>query len=314
MDILTLKVFVTVAREGSLTRAAEKMHLTQPAVGLQIKKLQDHSGLQLFTRTPHGMTLTLDGAKLLPLADKVVSAQQEFNAVAARMNSDVQYRLSVGTIVDPEFIRLGAFLKELVGVDQHIEIKLQHGMSGEVFNKVVRGELDAGFYLDLPGMPGSFSYDIPPIKSTQPPGTQADLQVKTLTHFAYRVVAPSGWASLVQGRDWKELALLPWLATPPASVHHRLLSSVFGPESLTGVDFNRVAMVDQEASMLDLVKSGICLSLVREHIAFREAQARELVIVEGLSLDCALSFVCLKQNTVNPAIKAALKALESIWH
>lgn len=309
MDIQTLKVFTIVAREGSLTRAAEKLHLTQPAVGLQIKKLQEHSGVQLFTRTPHGMILTLEGAKLLPLAEKVLAAQQEFKAAAARINSDVQYSLSIGTIVDPEFIRLGAFLKEIVGFDQNIEIKLQHGMSGEVFDKVIRGALDAGFYLGLPGVHDASFGQLSP-KSTQ---SSVGLVIKRLTNFTYRVVAPSGWAPLVQGRDWKELALLPWLATPPASVHHRLLSSVFGPSSLTGVDFNRVAMVDQEASMLDLVKSGICLSLVREHIAIREAQARGLVIVDGVSLDCELSFVCLKENAGNPAIEAAWKALDAIW-
>ena len=53
-----------------------------------------------------------------------------------------------------------------------------------------------------------------------------------------------------------------------------------------------MALVDQEASMLDLVKSGVGLSLVRDSIAMRESQARGLVVADRVSLDCALSFVC----------------------
>ena len=50
MDLTLLRAFVTVAREGNLTRAAVHLHLTQPAVSLQIKNLQETLGVTLFTR------------------------------------------------------------------------------------------------------------------------------------------------------------------------------------------------------------------------------------------------------------------------
>ena len=134
-----------------------------------------------------------------------------------------------------------------------------------------------------------------------------------LTRFTYRVLAPAGWGPQVLGRDWKALAALPWLATPPASAHHRLLARVFGPGSLTGVEPRRVALVDQEASMLDLVKSGVGLSLVRDAIAIHEAQARGLVVADRVGLDCALSFVCQKARAGEPVIASARQALEAVW-
>ena len=74
MDITQLRAFVAVAHEGNLTRAAEKLHVTQPAVSLQIKSLQAALELQLFNRNTAGMSLTEDGAKLLPYAERVLAA------------------------------------------------------------------------------------------------------------------------------------------------------------------------------------------------------------------------------------------------
>jgi DNA-binding transcriptional LysR family regulator len=54
------------------------LHLTQPAVSLQLKGLEESTGLQLFNRTPGGFTLTEAGAALLPLAHKAVSATADF--------------------------------------------------------------------------------------------------------------------------------------------------------------------------------------------------------------------------------------------
>ena len=114
-------------------------------------------------------------------------------------------------------------------------------------------------------------------------------------------------------RDWKALAALPWLATPPASAHHRLLSGVFGEGSLTGLEPRRVALVDQEASMLDLVKSGVGLSLARDSIAIRESQAHGLVVADRVSLDCVLSFICLKARATEPVVASAWGALAQAW-
>jgi len=308
MDIQAFKIFITVAREGSQTRAAALLHLTQPAVGLQLKRLQQETGVELFTRTPRGMSLTPNGAVLLLLAQKVLDAQQEFKAGAARMNSEVRGSLAIGTILDPEFTRLGAFLTALLEFGHRIEITLSHGMSGDVAARVLRGELDVGYYLNCLDWPA----DAYPVDGLGHESRSA-LETRTLTNVTYRVVAPVGWEPQVLGRDWKALASLPWIGTPPASIHHRMLARVFGPAPGTGTLPRWVAMVDQEASMLDLVKSGAGLSLVREHSALREAQAHGLVIADRVSLDCVLSFICLTSRVKDPVIATALAAIDAVW-
>lgn len=309
MNIQALGAFVTVAREGSLTRAAEKLHLTQPAIGLQIKTLQAQTGLRLFRRSARGMLLTADGAALLPLAEKVLQAHTAFKTGAARLHNELRGGLKIGTILDPEFTRLGAFLKSLTTRAPHIEISLSHGMSGDVLAQVVGGELDAGFYLSPP--PGG------PLASAsgsaRPSPDESLASMRMLTPFTYRVIGPEGWERRMEDGDWLALGRLPWLATPPASVHHRLLAHVYGPGSLTGVSMNGVAMVDQEASMLDLVRSGVGLSLARDHIALRAAQAHGLVVARHARLDCLLNFVCLKTRVNDPLVAAAVAALDTVW-
>lgn len=297
MDLTLLRAFVTVAREGNLTRAAVQLHLTQPAVSLQIKHLQETLGVTLFTRTSHGLSLTRDGQALLPHAERALAAASDVQRAAQSLRQEVRGRFRIGTILDPEFLRLGGFLKQLVETWPHIETALRHGMSGWVLDQVRAGELDVGYYIGVP--------------SDDDTRDGSAFHTLTLTHFQYRVLAPAGWKDRVKGaRDWRSLAAFPWIWTPPASAHNRLLSRAFGE---AGVKPVKVAEVDQEPSMLDLVKSGVGLTLARDAIAIAEAHAHALTIVEGITVPTQLSFITLAERKDEPAIAAALKLIELQW-
>lgn len=206
------------------------------------------------------MALTDDGAKLLPYAERVLASLEEFRQGADALHSTLSVSLSIGTVLDAEFIRLGPFLKRLMENYPQLSTQLQHGMSGWVMQQFKTGHLDVGYYLGLPGKKFHF---------------------QTLTAFTYHVLAPYGWRSRVSGENWPDLAKLPWIWTPPDSAHNRLLSKIFAQHKATP---HRVTLVDQEASMLDLVKSGVGLALVWESIAFREAHAHGLVIADAVSI------------------------------
>ena len=161
MDLQILRAFILAAREGNVSRAAEKLHLTQPAVSLQLKRFAEETGLVLFTRTPHGLALTADGAAMLPQAERVLAAVGDLQQAARNLQVTVRGALRIGTILDPEFTRLGVFLRELVEAAPQIETELRHGMSGSVLAQVLRGELDVGFHLD-PGNPDDTPHVAPP--------------------------------------------------------------------------------------------------------------------------------------------------------
>jgi DNA-binding transcriptional LysR family regulator len=293
MDLTLLRAFVTVAREGNLTRAAGHLHLTQPAVSLQIKHLQEALGVTLFTRTSHGLALTRDGQALLPHAERALAAAGDVERAAAALRHEVRGRLRIGTILDPAFLRLGGFLRQLVETWPQIETALRHGMSGWVLDQVRASELDVGYYIGQPGPDAATFHAI------------------TLTRFQYRVLAPAGWKDRMKGaRDWRALAAFPWIWTPPASAHNRLLTGLFEAANARPM---KVAEVDQEPSMLDLVKSGVGLTLARDSTAIAEAHTHALTIVEGVTVPTELTFITLASRRDEPAIAAALKAIETQW-
>ncbi|WP_368518028.1 LysR family transcriptional regulator [Rhizobium sp.] len=298
IDLRTLRAFVTVAREGNVTRAAEQLHVTQPAVTLQLKRLAAETGLSLFRRTSTGLELTQEGALLVAKAEQVLAALTDFGQTAGHLSTRVRGKLRIGTIIDPEFTRLGAFLKALIESGPGIETTLRHGMSGDVPEGLKRNELDAGFFLGDPR-----DYD-----------TTADaaplFHARELAQLTYRVVAPPALAGFVRGADWSQLASLPWIGTPQASVHNRLLSRLFAN---LGVRQNIVAQVDQETSMVAMVRTGVGLSLCRESIALHEQQAHGLVIAENIKISTTLSFLCLAARIEDPMILAASDAIRRVW-
>jgi DNA-binding transcriptional LysR family regulator len=299
-DIRILNAFVAVAREGNVSRAAEKLHLTQPAVSLQLKRLAEDTGLTLFNRTAKGVELTRDGAALVAKAEKVQSALGEFGQTARRINGDVRGTLRLGTIVDPDFIRLGQFLAALVGGFPELQTKLVHGMSGEVITRILNNEADVGFFLG----------DLEEYEPADHGSSTGFFHQKELTQFTYRIIAPAGWGHRVLGKDWRALAALPWIGTPPESVHCRLLKKVFADKT---VEPNQVCLVDQEPSMLAMVRSGVGLSLCRESIALEEMQSRAIVVSDQVAIKTSLRFVSLGSRREDPNVMAAFDALDAVW-
>jgi DNA-binding transcriptional LysR family regulator len=300
-----LRCFITVASEGTVSRAASLLHLTQPAVSLQLKGLEETIGLQLFNRTPGGFTLTEAGAALLPLAHKAVSAALDFLSTANALKQSQRSRLRVGTILDPEFTRLGPFVRSLVASSQETEIILRHGMNDHLLAQIGKGELDVSYYIDA--TPATSASPQPHRERTIEDGK---FQLAPLVRYIYRVIAPAEWSDKVLGKDWADLAALPWLATPALSAHRRLLDNVFRP---LGALPKRVGFTDQEEATIGFVESGICLSLARDFVLDRITRKRNFVVADRVSLTCELSFACLASRRHEPTISRAFAAMRAVW-
>ncbi len=298
-NINSILAFVTVAREGSVSRAAEVLNLTQPAISHQIKRLSAETGITLFNRSASGLQISHDGAALLPKAEHILEAMGDFHRSARQRSGQISGKLKIGTVVDPEFIRLGGMLARLQSEHPGIETELVHGVSGDVLAWLRRGRIDAGFYLSRPddlGLLASQGED--PIHALK------------LADFSYRVVGPVGWQAQVENADWAALAQLPWIGTPEASVHHRLLATVYED---FGRRLNVIALVDQEASMLEMVRSGIGLSLCRESVALHQKHSFGLAVGNRVSVPACLSFVALERRKDSPILSELFGLLQRIW-
>ena len=97
MEIYQLRTLLAVAREGSITRASERLFLSQPAISAHIKAMEDELGIALFERTPRGMSLTANGAQLLERAGRIMALHREFIEEARRIKGD---QMLTGKVLD----------------------------------------------------------------------------------------------------------------------------------------------------------------------------------------------------------------------
>jgi DNA-binding transcriptional LysR family regulator len=96
MDFRHLRAFIAVAEESSVTKAAERLHISQPPLSRHIKQLEIELGITLFVRHRHGVTLTDAGQRLLEKARILASAASEFYEGAAQTSRDDSTRVRLG--------------------------------------------------------------------------------------------------------------------------------------------------------------------------------------------------------------------------
>jgi molybdate transport repressor ModE-like protein len=291
MELYQLRTFAAVADTGHITRAAEKLHLSQPAVSAHIKALEEELGVRLFERNPGGMLLTRPGRQLREQAEKVLAEVEQLRQLAATLKGDIAGRLRVGTASDPEFIRVGEFLHRTVERYPLLELELHHEVSGAALEQVRTGELDASFYFGDLGAP--------------------DVMGLRLHDMTYCVVAPAAWADRVRDADWSDIARLPWIVTPSISTHNRLVRTLF---SKHGVEPTKVVEADQEPVIASLVTSGVGVSLMREPLALQKQRSGEICIWDKARLQTALWFIYQAERRRDPLIESLLEILADIWH
>lgn len=290
MDFNRLRSFAAVAETGHLTRAAEKLHISQPALSAQIKALEDELDLALFERTPTGMTLTGAGRRLLAEAEKILAASQTFQAEARALKGAVSGKARVGTLSDPAFIRLGDFMAAALERYPLLEVDFQHEITGVAMQRVRDESLEASFYY----------------------GHMAHPQIAgiALRELAYRVAAPAAWRDRVQQADWPAIAELPWIMPPPTSTHHQFAAALFGEH---GVEPAKVVGADDEAVVTSLVVSGAGLALMREDIALQMVQSGEVCLWQDLRVDTTLRFIYLRSREHDPIVRALIDVLKCAW-
>lgn len=290
MEIYQLRAFVTVAKIGHLTRAAEALHVTQPAVTGQIKALEEELGIALFDRRPGRIALTRAGERLLPEAEKVLAAAGSLLGQARELQGEVSGSLVIGTVGDPDSLRLGSLLGGLVSALPLLEIKTRSGDAEALREAVATSTLGASFYIG--------------------PNIPRDVNGLPLQTLHYRIAAPFSFSHQVLHAGWREIADMPWIGAPHASHAQTLLRDLFSRQGLLP---NIVLESDDASAPHSLVRAGLGLALLREDVAVPAAERDEVVIWPHTRVAAMLSFIYPKTSEHDPAIVAALSVLRAVW-
>lgn len=147
MEIRVLRYFLAIAREGSITNAANFLHVTQPTVSRQIHDLEEELGQKLFTRGSHNMTLTAEGMILRKRAEEIVSMVDKTEAEFGCMENSIGGDIYIGGGETDAVKLVAQVAKELRECYPGIRYHLYSGNSDDVTERLNKGLLDFGILI-----------------------------------------------------------------------------------------------------------------------------------------------------------------------
>ena len=142
MDIEDLHAFITVARRGTFSAAADTLHLTQPAVSKRVAALEQALDTRLFDRIGRRVTLTEAGRSLLNRAEKILADVEDTRRAIINLAGEVRGRLSVATSHHIGLHRLPPVLRQFTRQYPHVQLDLCFMDSEAACRAVIQGELE----------------------------------------------------------------------------------------------------------------------------------------------------------------------------
>lgn len=290
MELYQLHSFVTVADQKHLTRAAEKLHTSQPSVSAHIKALEEEFGQALFLRNPRGMDLTSAGALLHQKARAILAEVQSLTALAENLRQQPTGSIRIGLNRDSEFLRISFLYKQLHRKYPHIKIRLHQSISGSILKMIRNDELDCGFILgDCNG---------------------SDLISLPLARLKLLVVGPVRLKNQLDTARQSDLATLPWIGTPKDCPYTQIMEKFFHTHGITP---HTEMLVDQQSAIISMIEAGVGLSFMLEEEAVPAAEQGRIALWQGGDFPIDLSFVSREKDRHSPVSQAVINELMHLW-
>ena len=146
-----LRSFVVIAQEGNIGRAAQRLHISQPALSRQVQQLEREVGAPLLVRTARGVELTAAGRRLLEKARVAIDAADD--ALGVARTADPQGKLVVGLPVAGRRHEWFGLTQAYTERFPRVEVELREALSEPLQRQVLTGELDVALVLSPSRLP-----------------------------------------------------------------------------------------------------------------------------------------------------------------
>ena len=289
IDLVQLRTFVAVAEEQHLTRAAERLYMSQSAASAHVRAIEERLGTQLFKRTNRNLELTHAGQLVADKAKALLREEALFTSFARELKGKVEGKLVVGTSSEPG-TRTGEILATMRVRHPMITVDLLARPSAEARQGLMSGELDVGVMLG---------------RTLEP-----DFSYFELMKVPYRVAGPTAWKERIEAADWAELAALPWLTPSSSSAHLAMLEEMFGEK---GLKTNTVIRFDNAALGRTALLAGAGMMLVREDYALEGQERGQITVAPMARVEMPLSIAHQSARDDDPLIHAFLDAAGVSW-
>ncbi len=142
MDLATLNAFIAIAELGSFSEAAERLHLTQPAVSKRIASLEQQLNVRLFDRLGREVSLTEAGRALLPRAYQILNVLDDTRRALNNLSGEVSGRLTLATSHHIGLHRLPPLLRAFTRAHPQVALDIQFLDSEVAYEEVLHGRAE----------------------------------------------------------------------------------------------------------------------------------------------------------------------------
>jgi DNA-binding transcriptional LysR family regulator len=283
-----LRTFLHVARRLSFTRAAEELHLTQPAVSAHIRKLERAVGGPLFEQIGRRVILTALGEVVRQYADRVLALEDELRVALADAQNVCQGELAIGTSTTVGISVLPDLLRRYRQANPLVRLQVRIGNFPEVVHGLLDGTLDVGL---MPNETADARLD------------ERLESVPILDDDLVLVVAPGHrWTDLPEVTP-EDLIGEPFVMTGAGSRLRPQVEEVLAPH---GVTLDVVAESNSLIAIARVVETGIGVSLIsRLAVADELAHGRLCEVpLRGVNAPRPVSLLIHRDKHRTPALRA----------
>lgn len=280
LTLRQLQIFVTVARHASFVRTAEELHLTQPAVSMQIKQLESVVGFPLFERIGRQLTLTEPGDRLLHHASRIIGEVKDAEDGLQSLKNIEYGSITIGIISTAKYFApklLAKYAQRYPGVD----IRLSEGNRETLLRLLQDNAID----LALMGRPPR----------------ELDTVSEPIAPHPYVIVASTGHLLRDARRfDLQELRHETFLLREPGSGTRAVSEQMFKNHLFTP---GKVATLGSNETIKQTVMAGMGVSLLSLHTLSLELRTREIALLDvtGTPIERVWHVVHMTSKWLSPA-------------
>jgi DNA-binding transcriptional LysR family regulator len=286
MTLVQLKHLIELARQGSFSKTADKLHLTQPALSRSIKSLEDELGQPLFDRIGRKNELTAFGQHIVQHAQHLVDGAHELRQTGQRLRNGEIGQVRIGLGSGPGALLMTPLLMHMARAHPKAQIDISRGSTDLLVQSLRERRLDA------------LAIDIRSLKPA------VDLQVELLQEidgaFMCRKGHPLGKRRKVSIDMVREY---PVASTPLSDEVARILMERYGPQAHPDALVN--LRCEEISSLLDVARHSDAVVLA---IRTAAPDLVELPMVPALNAKARFGWVTMKSRTESP-LSAQLKQM-----
>lgn len=254
MDIAQLRTLIHVAELGSVTAAAGRLGIAQPALSRQIRLFEEELGGKIFTRHGRGMVLTSLGEEVIGPAGDILARLEDIRRCGSTSPKTLSGKVRVGVTPTVAEIATLPLVHAIKQAHPNLALCFTSGFSGHLIDWLKRGELDC-----------CVAYEVP-----------KDILVRTdpvLDETLLLVMARNDDPGLATAVPFSELQGRPLVLPSPAHGLRRILDTV---ALSTGITLTPTVEADSLNAMIDLVRGGFGATILPYAAIYSHVQSKEL--------------------------------------